>query len=86
MWCAITPFSSLLPYYAFTQFTIASLKPQNYQPEPPASAAAAAMLRSPQRRPRLPQKPPSDVLTLQRKRHLNLVATSRVGAKRPFII
>ncbi len=33
------------------------------------------MLRSPQRRPRLPQKPPSDILTLQSKRHLNLVAT-----------
>ena len=30
-----------------------------------------------QRRPRLPQKLPSDILTLQSKGHLNLVATQR---------
>jgi hypothetical protein len=53
----------------------ASPKPQNHQPDPPAWAAAAAILGSPQRRPKLPQKPPSDISTLQRMRHLNLVAT-----------
>jgi hypothetical protein len=36
---------------------------------------------SPQRRPRLPQKLPSDILTLQSKGHLNLVATSNDGAE-----
>jgi hypothetical protein len=45
---------------------------------PPAWAAAAAITMSPQRRPRLPQKLPSDILTLQSKRHLNLVATPPV--------
>jgi peptidoglycan hydrolase-like protein with peptidoglycan-binding domain len=40
-----------------------------------AWAAAAAIATSPQRRPRLPQKLPSDILTLQSKGHLNLVAT-----------
>jgi hypothetical protein len=55
---------------------IASLKAQNHNPDPPAWAAAAAIAMSPQRRPRLPQKLPSDILTLQSKRHLNLVATS----------
>ena len=54
---------------------IALLKPQNHEPGPPAWAAAAAMVMSPQRRPRLPEKLPSDILTLQSKRHLNLVAT-----------
>jgi hypothetical protein len=39
--------------------------------------AAAAIVSSPQRRPRLPQNLPSDILTLQSKRHLNLAATSR---------
>jgi hypothetical protein len=34
---------------------------------------------SPQRRPRLPQKPPSDILTLQSKGHLNLVATQGIS-------
>src|SRR5882672_2677772 len=37
---------------------------------------AAAIATSPQRRPRLPQKLPSDILTLQSKGHLNLVATA----------
>jgi hypothetical protein len=55
---------------------IASLKAQNHEPDPPAWAAAAAIATSPQRRPRLPQKLPSDILTLQSKRHLNLVATT----------
>jgi len=41
----------------------------------PAWAAAAAIATSPQRRPRLPQKLPSDILTSQSKGHLNLVAT-----------
>ena len=54
---------------------IASLKAQNHEPDPPAGAVAAAIARSPQRRPRLPQKLPSDILTLQSKGHLNLVAT-----------
>jgi hypothetical protein len=36
---------------------------------------------SPQRRPRLPQKLPSDILTLQSKGHLNLVATAVAGVK-----
>ena len=55
---------------------IASLKAQNHEPDPPAWAAAAAIATSPQRRPRLPQKLPSDILTLQSKGHLNLVATT----------
>jgi hypothetical protein len=38
-------------------------------------SSGRAMVRSPQRRPRLLQKPPSDILTLQSKGHLNLVAT-----------
>src|ERR1700682_2604420 len=38
---------------------------------------AAAIATSPQRRPRLPQKLPSDILTLQSKGHLNLVATKK---------
>jgi hypothetical protein len=46
-----------------------------------AMAAAAAIATSPQRRPRLPQKLPSDILTLQSKGHLNLVATSALGGK-----
>jgi hypothetical protein len=48
---------------------------KNHEPDPPAWAAAAAIATSPQRRPRLPQKLPSDILTLQSKGHLNLVAT-----------
>jgi hypothetical protein len=48
--------------------------------DPPAWAAAAAIATSPQRRPRLPQKLPSDILTLQSKRHLNLVATAVEGS------
>jgi hypothetical protein len=54
---------------------IASLKAQNHEPDPPAWAGAAAIATSPQRRPRLLQKLPSDILTLQSKGHLNLVAT-----------
>ena len=54
---------------------IASLKAQNHNPDPPAWAAAAAIAMSPQRRPRLPRKLPSDILTLQSNGHLNLVAT-----------
>jgi hypothetical protein len=54
---------------------IALLKAQNHEPDPPAWAAAAAIATSPQRWPRLPQKLPSDILTLQSKGHLNLVAT-----------
>jgi hypothetical protein len=46
-----------------------------HNPDPPAWAAAAAIAMSPQRRPWLPQKLPSDILTLQSKGHLNLVAT-----------
>ena len=45
------------------------------------AGGAAAIATSPQRRPRLPQKLPSDILTLQSKGHLNLVATAHVGAK-----
>src|SRR5712672_947820 len=48
---------------------------------PPAGAVAAPIAASTQRRPRLLQKLPNDILTLQSKRHLNLVATSAVGAK-----
>jgi hypothetical protein len=62
---------------------IASLKAQNHEPDPPAWAAAAAIATSPQRRPRLPQKLPSDILTLQSKGHLNLVATHQVRATAP---
>src|SRR4030088_269680 len=40
---------------------------------------APAIAASTQRRPRLLQKLPSDILTLQSKRHLNLVATSAVA-------
>ena len=69
---------------------IASLKAQNHNPDPPAWAAAAAIATSPQRRPRLPQKLPSDILTLQSKGHLNLVATKKnrkwdVLNQRPFL-
>jgi hypothetical protein len=39
------------------------------------AGAAAAIATTPQRRPRLPQKLPSDILTLQSKGHLYLVAT-----------
>ena len=54
---------------------IASLKAQNHNPDLPAWAAAAAIATSPQRRPRLLQKLPSDISTLQSMGHLNLVAT-----------
>jgi hypothetical protein len=52
---------------------------QNHEPGPPAWAAAAAIATSPQRRPRLSRKLPSDILTLQSKGHLNLVATVSVS-------
>jgi len=45
---------------------------------PPAGAVAAPIAASTQRRPRLLQKLPNDILTLQSKRHLNLVATNRL--------
>jgi hypothetical protein len=61
---------------------IALLKAQNHNPDPPAWAAAAAIAMSPQRRPRLPQKLPSDISTLQKSRHLNLVATSSSSCAR----
>jgi hypothetical protein len=63
---------------------IASLKAQNHNPDLPAWAAAAAIVTSPQRRPRLSQKLPSDISTLQSKGHLDLVATTLVAAKRTF--
>src|SRR5229473_2612639 len=63
--------------------SIASLKAQNHESDPPAWAAAAAIATSPQRRPRLPQKLPSDISTLQSNGHLNLVAThAAVSVKR----
>jgi hypothetical protein len=55
---------------------------ENQADAPPAGAAAAAIPASTQRRPRLRQKLPSDILTLQKSRHLNLVATAASGAKR----
>ena len=42
---------------------------------PPPGAVAAPIVASTQRRLRLLQKLPNDILTLQSKRHLNLVAT-----------
>jgi hypothetical protein len=61
---------------------IVSPRGKNQAIGPPARAAAAAIPASTQRRPRLPQKLPSDILTLQSKGHLNLVATSGLLAKR----
>src|SRR2546430_4494280 len=55
--------------------------------KPTAEAGAAAIWWSPRRRLTLPARLPSDILTLQSKRHLNLVATTGVGAcatQRPF--
>src|SRR6266853_4344628 len=52
---------------------------KNQPDAPPAGAAAAAIPASTQRRPRLRQKLPSDILTLQSKGHLNLVATLGLG-------
>src|SRR5260370_15597884 len=52
---------------------------KNQVDAPPAGAAAAAIPASTQRRPRLRQKLPSDILTLQSKGHLNLVATLGLG-------
>jgi hypothetical protein len=43
----------------------------------PAGAGAAPIWWSPRRRFALPAVPPSDILTLHKQRHLNLVATSR---------
>src|SRR5258706_669645 len=43
--------------------------------KPTAEAGAAAIWRSPRRRLTLPARLPSDILTLQSKGHLNLVAT-----------
>src|ERR1700730_2353793 len=55
-----------------------SLKPPNHV-EKPALAGAAAIWRSPRRRLTLPARLPSDISTLQKSRHLYLVATSPQG-------
>jgi hypothetical protein len=48
----------------------------------PAEAGAAPIWWSSRRRFTLPARPPSSILILQSKGHLNLVATAAVGAKR----
>jgi hypothetical protein len=55
---------------------IVSLRGKNQAVGPPAGAVAAPIAASTQRRPRLLQKLPNDILALQSKRHLNLVATT----------
>src|SRR3979411_1153486 len=75
---SLADFITTTPVFKLSVHTtalIASLKAQHHDPGPPAGAAAAAIATSPQRRPRLLQKLPSDISTLRSKGHLNLVAT-----------
>ena len=53
-----------------------SLKPPNRVQKPIPQAGAAPIWWSPRRRLTLPARLPSDISTLQSKRHLNLVATA----------
>jgi hypothetical protein len=57
-------------------------RPPNRSRKLPAEAGAAPIWWSPRRRLTLPARPPSSILILQSKGHLNLVATAAVGAKR----